>query len=43
MFAKNKTPIFSDEGLILVGPQGLEPRTKGLCLLLQLSLPVSSM
>ena len=29
--------------LKLVGPPGLEPGTKGLCLPLQLSLPVSSL
>jgi len=28
---------------MLVGPHGLEPWTKGLCLPLQLSLPVSSL
>ena len=29
--SKDKTPIISDEGLLgLVGPRGLEPRTKGL-------------
>ena len=28
---------------LLVGPPGLEPGTKGLCLLLQFSLPVSSL
>ena len=38
-----KATDFKNQWLKLVGPPGLEPGTKGLCLLLQLSLPVSSL
>ena len=40
---KRKPPAFLTGVYHMVGPPGLEPGTKGLCLLLQLSLPVSSL
>ena len=38
-----KIPTLELEFSFLVGPPGLEPETKGLCLPLQFSLPVSSL